>query len=298
MADRTKIEWADSTANLWIGCTKLSPGCDNCYAEADWDKRKHRVSWGPHGDRSFCQAGWDVIRKMQRRAERNGGVDPELGRKRRIFVNSLSDFFDNHRSIIWRSEAFGLFEACRDVILILVTKRPENVIWMVPDHWLLPGGWPAHVWLLTSAEDQARYDHRWPILRDIPGPTVRGLSCEPLLGPILLRDLLHLDWCIIGGESGHGARPMHPAWVHSLRDQCVSASVPFMFKQWGEFGPASIHPVGTGKVSVVCTDGEHLTGPAAVTSRWDDSHAEIIARFGKAIAGRQLDSRTWDEVPA
>lgn len=184
MADNTNIEWADSTANLWIGCTKISPGCDNCYAKADWEDRKHRVLWGPHGDRSYCAAGWSLIAKMQRRAAANGGVDPELGRKRLIFVNSLSDFFDNHRSITWRAPAFEMFEASPDVILILVTKRPENVVKMVPPHWLEPGGWPAHVWLLVSVEDQERADHRIPILLSIPGITVRGISAEPLLGPV------------------------------------------------------------------------------------------------------------------
>lgn len=232
MADQTNIEWADSTANLWIGCTKLSPGCDNCYAEADFDHRKHRVTWGPHGDRSFCAAGWDTILRMQRFAAKHGGTDPILGRKRRIFVNSLSDFFDNHRSVVWRDEAFKLFEACPDVILMLVTKRPENVIRMVPEHWLMPDGWPRHVWLIVSAEDQARYDHRWPILRDLAGPAVKGLSCEPLLGRIQLRDVLYLQWCIVGGESGPNARDNDfEANARHLRDQCDLGHVAFFGKQ-------------------------------------------------------------------
>lgn len=290
MADTTNIEWADSTANLWIGCTKLSPGCDNCYAEADWDKRKHRVTWGPHGPRSFCQAGWDVILRMQRRAAANGGVDPDLGRKRRIFVNSLSDFFDNHRSIVWRAPAFQLFEASPDVILILVTRRPENIIRMVPESWLMPGGWPAHVWLLTSAEDQERYDHRWPILRDIPGPRVKGLSCEPLLGPFVLRDLMHLDWVIVGGESGPGARPMHPDWAHSLRDQCTVAEVPFFFKQWGEWVG------GTYDSDVI---GDHVIFPDwGSVDAHDWGSQTFSARVGKKRAGRHLDGRTWNEVPS
>lgn len=295
MADTTRIEWADSTANLWIGCTKISPGCDHCYAEADWDRRKHRVAWGPHGPRSFCQAGWDVILRMQRRAAANGGIDPDLGRKRRIFVNSLSDFFDNHCSIIWRAPAFQLFEASLDVIIMLVTKRPENIIRMVPESWLMPGGWPAHVWLIVTTEDQDRYDHRWPILRDIPGPAIKALSCEPLLGPIVLRDAwTHLDWCIVGGESGPGARPMHPDWALSLRDQCNAADVPFLFKQWGEYAPALIGPG-----SYVPHDSPHFlrfldqarTGAII-------AHSLQMLRCGKSRAGRLLDGRTWDEVPS
>lgn len=243
MAEKTNIEWADSTANLWIGCTNVSPGCDNCYAERDWQDRKHRVEWGPHGDRSYCKAGWAVIEKMQRRAANNRGLDPELGRKRRIFVNSLSDFFDNHKSVVWRDEAFDLFEASPDVILMLVTKRPENVAKMVPAHWL-NGGWPKNVWLLVSIEDQERADHRIPILLSIPGVPVRGLSCEPLLGPVEVwtREIAHLageaaydariGWVICGGESGPGARDNDfLANARSLLAQCQATDTPFFGKQ-------------------------------------------------------------------
>ncbi len=296
MAASTKIEWADSTANLWMGCTKLSPGCDHCYAEADSDHRKHRVQWGPHGARSYVKTGWNLLRQMQRRAGNNNGVDPELGRKRRIFVNSLSDFFDNHRSIIWRHEAFRLFEACPDVIIMLVTKRPENVVRMVPASWLTPNGWPQHVWLLASAEDQARYDHRWPILRDVPGVAVRGLSLEPLLGPIVLRDLLHLDWAIVGGESGAGARPIHPAWVRDLRDQCSVADVAFLFKQWGDFLPeGQLDRDGFGWAPG--QDGRvHWWMPEPLFGTVLPDAACSI-RIGKGQAGRLLDNRTWTEFP-
>lgn len=296
MAAKTKIEWADSTANLWMGCTKLSPACDNCYAEADWDKRKHRVQWGPHGDRSYVKSGWHLLQQMQRRAANNGGIDPDLGRKRRVFINSLSDFFDNHRSIVWRQEAFRLFEACPDLIIMLVTKRPENVVRMVPPCWLAPGGWPAHVWLLVSAEDQVRYDHRWPILRDIPGVAVRGLSCEPLLGPIVLRDLLQLDWLIAGGESGSNARPMHPDWARSLRDQCQTAGVAFHFKQWGEWFPYG-HIDGDGHENSR-TRGEepglwHDWGKC-----WSDVTSDHFSvRLGKKQAGRLLDGVEHNGFP-
>lgn len=283
MADNTNIEWADSTANLWIGCSKVSPGCDNCYAKADWEDRKHRVQWGPHGDRSYCAAGWSLIAKMQRRAAKNGGVDPNLGRKRRIFVNSLSDFFDNHRSITWRAAAFDLFEASPDVILILVTKRPENVVKMVPPHWLEAGGWPAHVWLLVSVEDQERANHRIPILLSIPEVNVRGISAEPLLGTLDLSKLMRgevecpnweidgsppmmdpetgcreccadcdftgvaydtsLQWVIAGGESGPGARPMAGEWAQSIVDQCQAAGVAVFVKQLSSGGPKAIKDI-------------------------------------------------------
>jgi protein gp37 len=304
MGDNTNIEWCDSTANLWIGCTKLSPGCDNCYAERDWDLRKHRVQWGPHGARSYAKAGWALIRKYQRAAATTG-VDPQLGRKRRIFVNSLSDFFDNHRSITWRDEAFALFEASPDVILILVTKRPENVAKMVPPRWMQPGGWPAHVWLLVTAEDQARADHRIPILIDLPVPMV-GVSAEPLLGPLVFKDewLERLGWVIVGGESGPKARPMHPVWARSPREQCEDAGVPFLFKQWGEWRLSFGYPAETkGKFAMMAVDPNGWTHTTAVMldhyPRQFNSFGSIVfERVGKARAGRLLDGRTHDGFPA
>lgn len=312
MGETTNIEWCDSTANLWIGCTKVSRGCDNCYAERDWDLRKHRVQWGPRGARSYAKAGWALIRKYQRAAAATG-VDPQLGRKRRIFVNSLSDFFDNHRSITWRDEAFVLFEASPDVILILVTKRPENVAKMVPPHWMQPGGWPAHVWLLVTAEDQARADHRIPILIDLPVPMV-GVSAEPLLGPLVFKDewLARLGWVIVGGESGPKARPLHPDWARGPRDQCSDAGVPFLFKQWGEWAEVG-HDEDGPKVTDVRTQrgrdmwSARAKGPIGFISREgrffateDDirGRARLMHRVGKALAGRLLDGRTHDGFPA
>ncbi|MEL7784087.1 phage Gp37/Gp68 family protein [Citromicrobium bathyomarinum] len=290
MADRTKIEWADATANFWIGCTKLSPACDHCYAEADWDHRKHRVQWGPHGDRSFVKAGEQVVRKMQRNA---AAFIAEHGRKPRIFVNSLSDFADNHRSILpeWRETVWQLARECPDVILMILTKRPQNL----PDY--LPGDWGAgypNVWIGTTAENQTEADRRVPLLLSTPA-AVRFLSCEPLLGPVMLdrlptkdgwRDVLSgdyhtgpavicgepddpkINWVIAGGESGPNARPMLPDWARGLRDQCEAAGVPFHFKQWGNHRPTS-----------------------------DCEHGEYMIPAKKAEAGRLLDGRPHDEFP-
>lgn len=313
MAEQTNIAWADSTANLWIGCTKLSPGCDHCYAERDWDLRKHRVVWGPHGDRSPVAAGWKLIRKMQRRAEENGGVDPDLGRTRRIFVNSLSDFFDNHGSVTWRQDAFSLFEASRHLILMLVTKRPENVKKMVPAHWL-DGQWPAHVWLLVSAEDQERADHRIPILLSIPGIAVRGVSIEPLLGPMDIVPYMGgraiecgcgfrhdehflfgatldkeycalcgkktktwptLDWVIVGGESGPKARDCHIPHIRGIVQQCTAAGgVPVFVKQLGA------RPRGW------CAANAHIAPSEA--AELDDDHCDFYEahELGQPCPGR------------
>jgi protein gp37 len=134
-------------------------------------------------------------------------------------------------------------------------------------HWPLP-----NIWLGITAENQQAFEERAPWLRKCPA-AIRFVSLEPLLGPIIMDDLLTgIDWCIVGGETGPGARPMHPEWVRNIRDQCQSAGVPFFFKQWGEWGPAWEHGLR----------GE----PDA-----------LMRRVGKKAAGRMLDGRTWDEVP-
>jgi protein gp37 len=236
MAETTGIEWADATANFWIGCTKLSAACDHCYAEADWDHRKHRVQWGPHGDRSPVKAGAIVVRKMQRQA---AAFFAEHGRKPRIFVNSLSDFGDNHKSILpaWRDAVWQLARECPDVILMILTKRPQNLPRYLPADW--GTGYP-NVWLGTTVENKAE-ERRVDALRAVPA-ALRFLSCEPLLGPIE-PDLNGIGWVICGGESGREARPMHPDSVIALRDLCEAAGVPFFFKQWGEFLPVLIEEI-------------------------------------------------------
>lgn len=258
MAENTKIEWADSTANLWIGCTKISPACDHCYAERDWDIRRKWVTWGPHGDRYYAKAGWQLLRRLQKAAAANGGVDPELGRRRRVFVNSLSDTFDNHKSILWRNEAFALFEECRHVIIMLVTKRPENVMKMVPSHWV--ANWPENVWLICTAENQKRAEHVFAEMGKIKAPIrMRGLSMEPLLEPVKLTDLrpdgdnfvvnalngkgkhmlgmqahtAKLDWVILGGESGGHARKTELSWIEAIVDDCLQHGTPVFVKQLG-----------------------------------------------------------------
>lgn len=215
MAENTLIEWADHTANLWMGCTKISPACDNCYAELLCTTRMG-VEWGPHADRRKVKAGMQLIGRLQRAAAKNGGVDPKLGRKARVFVNSLSDFFDNHKSIDpeWRTEFYRAAEQSADVILMLVTKRPENVRKMVPPSWLEPGGWPAHVWLMVTAEDQERARHRVTLLLDLPVP-VRCVSAEPLLGWIDFEEVWHGESALdpeCWGECGWcpaGLPPLH-----------------------------------------------------------------------------------------
>lgn len=257
MAEQTGISWCDSTANLWAGCQKVSPACDNCYAEHLMDTRLHKVAWGPHGDRVRIAQGWTDLRKWQRAADRNGGVDPQLGRRRRVFINSLSDFFDNHRSIPWRGEAWELFRRCPSLEIILLTKRPQNIPDMLPEFWAEIAG---RVWLMTTVENQDQAILRINALLDScvfnKQPACFGISFEPLLGPLDLspwlwgppgpcRDcdcecgwqtrkalgLPHIGWAVVGGESGGRARHMDIRWPLGLLHQCIAAGVAFHFKQ-------------------------------------------------------------------
>lgn len=258
MAAETGISWADATWNPWIGCVKVSPGCTNCYAEdlararmqsfggaALWRGQHHRTkSWGDPGR-------WD------RKAAKEG-------RRIRLFVASMADVFEAHPDLVeWRREALEVLSALTNTDVMLLTKRPQNVRGMVPAAWLAPGGWPAHVWLGTTVEDQQRAEERVPALLRIPA-RVRFLSCEPLLGPLDLAPWLGdggPEWVIVGGESGPRARPACSAWFGSIRDQCAEAGTPFHFKQHGEH----LDGVRVGKAAAGhLLDGvEHLAFPGA-----------------------------------
>ncbi len=160
---------------------------------------------------------------------------------------------------------------------------------MVPPEWLRPRGWPAHVWLGTTVENNAEATKRIPTLLDVPA-AVRFLSCEPLLGPVDLAYALFngadsfgtmpgIHWVIAGGESGGGARSAHPEWARSLRDQCRAANVPFFFKQWGEWAPMG------------------QTAHEGFKRLHDFGDGQFMERVGKAAAGRKLDGLEWSEMP-
>jgi protein gp37 len=359
MAENSKIEWTDHTFNPWIGCTKVSPACKNCYAERDFDQRFKQVQWGPNGTRVLTSnENWAKPLKWNRDIQKEYEVaqaqwvadccvgtksypEPELHQfRKRVFCASLADVFEDwqgpilnskgERGVIdcnggwWftngpvsncyeltmdvvRQRLFALIDATPNLDWLLLTKRPENVLGLCM--------WPIHpsgkyqegmsfaeshgrsnVWLGTSVENQEYADKRIPELlkcRDLS--PVLFLSCEPLLGPIDLSypDSLYpdgpayccsgfecgcrglpidppaylnkafggVDWVIAGGESGPEARPSNPNWFRSLRNQCESSSVPFLFKQWGEFGE------------------------------------NLEQRVGKVRAGRSLDGVTHDGFP-
>jgi protein gp37 len=280
MGANSSIEWTDHTFNPWWGCVKVSPGCQHCYAET-LSKRFGNDIWGPAkttSRRVFGAKHWAEPFKWDAEAV-------QAGQRKRVFCASMADVFEAHPMLMdERAKLWVLIESTPNLDWLLLTKRPESIMYMIPDAWA--SGLPANVWVGTSVEDQQRADERIPELLRVPA-LVRFLSCEPLLGPLNLDhyliddwtrigDDVHyhehpaLHWVICGGESGPGARPMHPDWARGLRDQCVAAGVAYHFKQWGNW---------------ILRDS-----PDAETGR-------AFVNVGKHAAGRLLDGRTWDELP-
>ncbi len=238
MSADTIIQWCNATVNFWWGCTKVSPGCEHCYAEALARRlSRGRATWGPSGARWLrVDAATTELLKLAERAVRRG-------RRLRVFVNSMADTFEDRRDLdSARHVLWAVAPVVSSLDLLLLTKRPENVSRLVPAEWLA-GKWPANVWLGTTVEDQQAANTRIPRLLALPAP-VRWLSCEPLLGAI---DLAHacfngadsfgtmsgIDWAIIGGESGAGARNFDVEAGWDMVRQCQRAGVATFVKQLG-----------------------------------------------------------------
>ena len=302
MAETTDIEWADRTWSPWIGCTKVSPACDGCYAEHLMDTRMGRVEWGPHGERSRTSAGyWRKPLAWNREAK---AADKTI-----TVFPSLCDPFDNQADPAVRREWFDLIRATPNLTWLLLTKRPQNAVEMSE----AAGGLPGNVALGATCEDQKRTNTNVPpllVAKRTLGAKIAFLSCEPLLGPIDLTSvstmwfrsaevlngltgelsgmfgdpcgtrLPGLDWIITGGETDQGqhrARPTNPQWFRDIRDQCAAAGVPYLHKQNGEW------------VSV-----SEVEGPGAIHT-FDDGRN--VRRTGKTRAGRTLDGVTHDGFP-
>ena len=214
MAQESPIEWTEATWNPVTGCTKISPGCKHCYAE----RMAHRLQ----------AMGQPRYRNGFRLTLQPDVVDAPLHwkRGRLIFVNSMSDLFHRDVPLEFIQRCFGVMEQATQHTFQILTKRPDHAAEIAEE---LP--WPKNVWMGTSVEN-ADYLDRIDHLRRIPS-AVRFLSIEPLLGPIPKISLKGIQWVIVGGESGPGARLMQPEWVTSIRDQCLKQGVPFFFKQWG-----------------------------------------------------------------
>lgn len=292
MAENSKIEWTHHTFNPWRGCTKVSAGCANCYAEAMSKRNPATLGvWGDAGTRVIAAENyWRQPLKWDRDAE-------TAGERRRVFCASLADVFEDRPELIEpRERLFSLIDRTPHLDWLLLTKRPENIVRLWPMGWY-DGGlgqftWP-NVWIGTTVENQEQADKRVPELLNVPA-RVKFLSCEPLLGPLDLSHVANsagenygimdgvIDWVICGGESGSNARPMSPNWARGLRDQCAAAGVPFFFKQWGEW-----------EEEMFCD--EHAAIPDRRAALVE--HVPMV-RVGKKRAGRELDGRTWDEFPA
>lgn len=298
MGENTKIEWTDHTFNPWLGCTKISDGCKFCYAEALMDKRYGKVQWGPLGTRvRTSDANWKKPLQWNRQAEKEG-------RRFRVFCASLADVFEDRLELApWRAELFDLIAKTPNLDWLLLTKRPENIMQMLIEAGRGFQDLPDHLWIGTSVENQDAADKRIPELLKVPAK-VRFLSCEPLLGEVLLRRWLPpsregwapspIHWCIVGGESGRGARPMHNRWARSIRDQCIESKIPFHFKQHGEWiGMADYDPFVHGFDN---SRYEQRSLWAGEVNDPDDLPI-LHLRVGKHAAGRILDDRTWDEFP-
>jgi protein gp37 len=316
MSDRSAIEWTDATWNPVTGCTKVSRGCEHCYAE--------RITARFHGPQAFA-----TVRLHPERLE----VPMRWRKPRRIFVNSMSDLFHPDVPEAFIVEVFTrMWWSPRHTFQIL-TKRHGRMRSLVPriedqlaeraaDLALLdcptPLTWPLpNVWLGVSVEDQQRAELRIPALLATPTAT-RFVSCEPLLGPVDLSRWLGVEpmdsfgwgqelfaalagrvgpagglhWVIAGGESGPGARPMHPDWARRLRDQCHAAGVPYHFKQRGAFtwdgeGEPDLYISAAGEL--LLPEEAQVSGDGAWTGVW---------HVGKKRAGRELDGRIWEQFPA
>ena len=374
MSYGTKIEWAHHTFNPWIGCSKVGPGCENCYAEADFDKRRHVVAWGTGQPRKrTSKSNWAQPLKWNLEAER-------LNVRYRAFCASLADVFDNEVPTDWRRDLYALIQATPHLDWLLLTKRIGNARGMLNECSF--GRWNEaplpNVWLGITVTNQAEAVRDIPKLLAIPA-TVRFLSIEPLLGPIDLRKWLDpwtcsdcghhgsefdtgpymcadceieveyapeigsgrcpncgkddgtsddvggtcprcgsirgwdrdygfifdterpamLDWVIVGGESGPKARPMHPQWARDLRDQCATAGVPFLFKQWGEFAPGENVILRNGFVQgATWFGGRWIFGSEDLTR--SDGHIDDepdLYRIGKKASGRLLEGVEHNGYP-
>lgn len=320
---KTEIEWCKrpgtkpETWNPTTGCNKVSQGCKNCYAEVM--HKRLQVMYPKKYGKPFLEGVVEHDDALM--------IPMKWNTPRTVFVNSMSDLFHDDVSYAFIFNVFVVMAMNPQHTFQVLTKRPGrmatiinsingNTVHACADANLMRTVaaqlkkfvWPLpNVWLGTSCEDQQTANERIPLLLQVPA-AVRFLSCEPLLGKIDFKEvnfktvehvdkwgippLTGIDWVIAGGESGHGARPMHPDWVRSLRDQCQAADVSFFFKQWGvwypEFVEMSEWDEGTGLMP---------GGKSYVFSEKESAinRKVIMTKMGKKVSGRLLDKREWNE---
>jgi protein gp37 len=234
MSTQSTIEWTEATWNPVTGCTKISPGCKHCYAERLASRLKEM------GLRNYAN-GFELTLHEHMLQKPLDWKKPQM-----IFVNSMSDLFHDAVPVLFIQRVFGVMRRAAWHQFQVLTKRAERLLELTPKL-----EWCDNIWMGVSVEN-GDYQFRIDLLRQSKA-RFKFLSLEPLLGPLLELDLTGIDWVIVGGESGPGARPMKEDWVLEIRDNCKASGVPFFFKQWGG--------------------------------------------VRKKRAGRELQGRTWDELP-
>lgn len=299
MSTNTSIEWTDATWSPTTGCDRISPGCDNCYALTMAKRLKAMGSahYQNDGDPRTSGPGFKLTTH-----EDDSVLAPLRWKKpRRVFVNSMSDLFHDDVPEQFIAKVFGIMALAPQHTYQILTKRPQRMARMLngalfagfASDWAgqeIPV-WPLpYVWLGTSIESD-KYTFRADYLRKTPA-AVRFISAEPLLGPLPSLNLTGIDWLIVGGESGPGARPMHPQWARDLRDQAHATDTAYFFKQWGAWAPGMLPDKSYGSHRV-CYDGTfYKNTPTSYMS-----NEEFICRVGKKLAGRLLDGFEWNEFP-
>lgn len=312
MSEHSKIEWTDHTFNPWSGCVKVSPACQHCYAAALPPAYRRHAVWGARTDRMPASDSYWAQPLAWDRKARKAGV------RARVFCASTADVFEDRDDLDpLRERLWDLIQKTPNLDWLLLTKRPEIMF-----YWSEYYPWPSNAWAGTTVESQEWADRRIPWLLKVPAQ-IRFLSVEPMLGAVDLsvctnRSGIELDsegaphfnplkgftffnsgdhgvriprlsWLICGGESGPNARPSHPDWFRSLRDQCREAGVPFLFKQNGEWVQKS---QSTNQGLWVLPDGttkRHWIG--------DPGPSAYMVKVGKSAAGRLLDGVEHNEFP-
>lgn len=305
----TKIEWCDITINPVVGCSKCSPGCDNCYAE----RFAARLSKHPNPNIRNKYKG--VVDERGKWTGESSLFDisvleslPKI--PKRVFVGSMTDIFHERASLIAVAKILDKIKKCPKHTFLFLTKRPEKMrefISFFSSRFFEGGGIEKNIWLGVTVCNQEEADVKIPILLDTPAEK-RFVSIEPMLGPVDLTridscanenpdwyrvnaitgehtdmcrpcpDVPKLDWVICGGETGPNSRPIHPDWVRGLRDQCASAEVPFFFKSWGEWTADYSYD------DAISTDGAYIQDTP-------------FSRIGKRRTGSLIDGREWNEFP-
>ena len=299
MGDKTGIEWTDATWNVIYGCSRVSPGCENCYAES-FTHRFASKGQKFEGLTVLKKQGPSWTGKIMLSPER---LDQPLRwtRPRMIFVNSLSDVFHKDVPFEYVAAMFGVMGLAQEHQFQILTKRSKRMReffdWLIvqalnvdssvfqicleflqkysDDNKLginIPKelfneevaiSWPLNnVWMGVSVEDQQRADERLPDLKKVPA-AIRFLSMEPLLGAVDDLDLTDIHWVILGGESGPGSRPMDPDWVRGVRDQCIEEGVPFFMKQWGQYDENGIKARSKKDTGCAIDGVDHKEWPAS-----------------------------------